>query len=200
MRGGLRVPFAFCRGQALRAGGVYCVVAATAMLVAACAVGRAPAPTVASSHAAQTVAAFEGAVNHPATSDCPQVLPANLSNPFGNLVSGPLTGADYTVVDCRTGDLLQEPFAVVAYNSRDKESQGVAVQYNGRLMAHVITNGAIDFYQFTGTSVCWSMQAGAYFAGVNITTGKVYTTVAAGEPTGPCDTPPMSVSHLGSTG
>lgn len=180
--------------------GVLCVGVGGVLLLAGCAVGRGRAPTTSLSHAAQAGSPFEGTVHHPATGACPQVLPTNFPAPFGGLSTGPVTAAAYTVIGCRTGDLLQKAFVVDVYNGADNGSQGVAVQYNGRLMARVGTNGAVDTYQFTGTSVCWSEQAGAYFAGINIATGKVYPTVAAGDSTGPCNTHPGPPPQSGAAG
>lgn len=101
---------------------------------------------------------------------CPPVLSPNTPDPFGKLTSGPITAHDYKITGCWTGIIGGRTFTMAVYYL--PSSQGVAVRYDGHRPVSVVTNGVIGAPRFRGSSACWSEQAGAFYGGVNIVTGR----------------------------
>ena len=110
---------------------------------------------------------FVGTVRRVAPPNCPRLLPSNTGVQFG--ADKPKLSL-FTLTGCWIGTLKGSPFTIAEYWS-GQIGGGVLVQYGRHSpFAMQLGAGAPSVQRFTGESVCWYEQAGAYYQGLNIMT------------------------------
>lgn len=168
---------------------------AALLLLAACGSSQHSSP--ARSTGTRAVADFAGTAEAIApASSCPQILSPDLRNPF-SAGPPPTSPADYRLVGCWQGTLEGNTFVLAEYFSSELGG-GIAVQYRGALVAHLMTGtSAPVVVRFTGEYVCIAEKAGAYFQAVNLRTGSRMDDEAAQRGCPPTEWPPAYVLGLG---
>lgn len=170
---------------------------AVLLLLAACGCSQHSSPARNVSAGTTAVADFAGtaAAITPASS-CPQILSPDLRNPF-SAGPPPASPADYRLVGCWQGTLEGNTFVLAEYFSSELGG-GIAVEYRGALVAHLMTGtSAPVVVRFTGENVCIAEKAGAYFEAVNLRTGSRMDDEAAQRACPPTEWPPAYVLGLG---
>ena len=168
---------------------------AAPLLLAACGSSQHSSP--ARSTGTRAVVDFAGTAEAIApASSCPQILSPDLRNPF-SAGPPPTSPADYRLVGCWQGTLEGNTFVLAEYFSSELGG-GIAVQYRGALVAHLMTGtSAPVVVRFTGEYVCIAEKAGAYFQAVNLRTGSRMDDEAAQRGCPPTEWPPAYVLGLG---
>ena len=129
-------------------------------------------------------------------SSCPHILSPDLTIPF-SAGSPSAYSEDYKLVGCWQGTLEGNSFLLAEYFSNELGG-GIAVQYSGALVAHLMTGtSAPAVFRFTGEYVCIAEKAGAYFEAINLRTGSRMDDEAAQRVCPPTRWPPAYVLGLG---